>query len=250
MISTSGWRGWRLAGPIVSLVTLASAVLAQDTTGHRRDTASTAASVEQDYLAKRQATLSDIRATEQKLAALRIERIQVESRVDSVTARASEQRASQLLMSHEATALRSLDSVLTASQDNLLSQRDRFLSLGEAVRRRAAAELIVVVRVDSGYQLQSLDNVSVSVDSAPSTARHYSPGAIDALNAGAIDELYQAHVLPATHVVSFVAAINGSTLSKALAVDVPPSAVTYVQFAVRNGQLALSTWTSRSGTSP
>jgi hypothetical protein len=184
------------------------------------------------------------------LAELRAERIKLESRVDSAAARASEQRVNELLLSHETTALRSLDSVLTASQDNLLAQRDRFLSLGESVRRRAAAELVVVIRVDSSVQAQHLDGVSVQVDSTPATARRYSAGAVDALNSGAIDEVYRSNVLPATHAVLLTASISGGTLTKAANVDVPTGAVTYVQFALRNGQLVLSTWSSRSGTSP
>jgi hypothetical protein len=170
--------------------------------------------------------------------------------VENVAAKASEQRANQLLLSRETTALRSLDSVLSASQDNLLAQRDRFLSLGEAVRRRAAAELIVMIRVDSSAQPQRFDAVSVQVDSTPAVTRRYSAGAIDALNSGAIDDLYHSNVLPATHVVSLTLSVNGTPLSKGAAVDVPTGAVTYVQFAVQNGQLVLSTWSSRSGTSP
>lgn len=245
-------RGRRrcLGGVVIALVTFGSALAAQDTTAHRADTASTGAGAEQDYLAKRQTTLKEIQDAERKLAQLRTERIKLESRVDSVAAKASEQRASELLLSHETTALRSLDSVLTASQDNLLAQRDRFLSLGEAVRRRAAAELIVVVRIDSSAQPQRLDSVAVQVDSARAVVRHYTAGAVEALNAGAIDEAYRSNVLPATHTVAATVAVNGTSLTKAANVDVPTAAITYVQFAVRNGQLVLTTWSSHSDGSP
>jgi hypothetical protein len=246
----SGRRWRRVGGLVLGLATFAPVLLAQDSTARRPDTASTGAGAEQDYLSKRQSTLGDIRATERKLAELRTERIQLESRVESVAAKASEQRANELLLSHETTALRSLDSVLTASQDNLLAQRDRFLSLGEAVRRRAAAELVIVVRVDSSAQPQQFESASVQVDSTPAVVRRYSAGAVDALNSGAIDELYRANVLPATHVVSLAVTLNGTPSTKVTTVDVPTGAVTYVQFTVRNGQLVLSTWSSRSGTSP
>jgi hypothetical protein len=249
-----GSRYWRrMGGALVALVSIGSTLAAQDTAAHRiPDTSSShaAAAAEQEYLTKRQAELNDIRSAERKLAELRSERIKLESRVESVAAKASEARASQLLLSHETTALRSLDSVLTASQDNLLAQRDRFLSLGEAVRRRAAAELVVVIRVDSSAQVQRIDNISVQVDSAPAVVRHYTAGAVDALNAGAVDEAYHSNVLPATHTISATAVVNGASLTKAANVDVPTAAITYVQFAVRNGQLVLSTWSNRSGTSP
>lgn len=241
----------RLAA-LVALVGIAPALAAQDSTARRPDTSSShaAAQAEQEYLTKRQAELNDIRAAERKLAELRSERIKLESRVEAVAAKASEARASQLLLSHETTALRSLDSVLTSAQDNLLAQRDRFLSLGEAVRRRAAAELVVVIKVDSSGQVQRIDNLSVQVDSAPAVTRHYSAGAVDALNSGAVDEAYHSNVLPATHTIAATALINGVSVTKSANVDVPTSAVTYVQFAIRNGQLVLSTWSNHSGTSP
>jgi|SRR5579862_4172748 len=239
-----------LTGVLLALLTIASTATAQDSTKrHVADTASTGKGAEEDYLAKRQSTMSDIRATERKLAELRTQRIQLESRVESVAARATEQRANELLLTHQTTALRSLDSVLTSSQDNLLAQRDRFLTLGEAVRRRAAAELVIIVRVDSSAQPQRFDSASVQVDSTPALVRRYSPGAIDALNSGAVDELYRANVLPATHVVSLAVFANGAPSLKGANVDVPTGAVTYVQFSVRNGQLVLSTWSSRSATS-
>jgi hypothetical protein len=244
-------ESWRLVtGVLAALITIGASLSAQDTAARAPDTASTAAGMEHEYLAKRQSTLSDIRAAEHRLAELRTERIQLESRVESVAAKASEQRANELLLVHETTALRSLDSVLTASQDNLLTQRDRFLSLGEAVRRRAAAELVVVVRVDSSVAGQRLDSLTVRIDSAPEIARRYSSTAVDALNAGAIDEVYHSNVLPATHAVWLAATVNGTTQTKAANVDVPTGAVTYVQLSIRNGQLVLSTWSSRSGTSP
>jgi hypothetical protein len=244
------WRCVRVA--LIAVACFGSTLAAQDTTAKRTDTSSAhaAEAAEQQYLAKRQAELNDIRVAERKLADLRAARIQLESRVESVAAKASEARASQLLLSHETTALRSLDSVLTASQDNLLTQRDRFLSLAEAVRRRAAAELIVVVRVDSSTQVQRIDHLSVQVDSAPAVVRNYSANAVDALNSGAVDQPYHSNVLPATHTISATALVNGASLTKSANVDVPADAVTYVQFAVRNGQLVLSTWSNRSATSP
>ncbi|GEM_PF-680347 len=248
------------AGAVAAALTAAPAAAqgttpapAQDTTPRRPDTASSAAAgagTEREYLARRQAATQDIRQAQRKLAELRAERIHLESRVDSAAARATAQRASELLLSHETTALRSLDSVLTVSQDNLLAQRDRFLALADAVRRRAAAELVVLVRLDSTGAAGRLDSVVVQIDSAPATHRRYGPVALDALNAGAVDEVYDSNVLPATHAVTLSASLAGATISTGAAVEVPADAITYVQFAVHNGQLGLSTWTSRGNRSP
>jgi hypothetical protein len=216
----------------------APAARGQDTATTKIDTAA--------YQAKRQATLSDLSNTEKQLAALRVGRMQLESRVEVIAAKAAQQRANELLLSKQTTALLQLDSVLATSQNNLLGQRDRFLTLGVMVRQRASAELVVVVRVDSGAGFQQVNGVTVQLDSATAATRRYSPAAVDALNAGALDEVYHSTVLPAMHTVTVAATIGGVAQSKGVSVDVPAGAATYVQFAVHNGQLVLSTWTNRS----
>jgi hypothetical protein len=205
-------------------------------------------SSEASYQSQRQATLKQIEADQKALQDLHAGRLQLESRIEVVAAKAAEQRTNELLMSHQTTALRQLDSVLTSSQDNLLGQRDRFLTLGVMVRERASAQLIVVMRVDSGQQLERMDTMTLQIDSATTTTRNYTPAAVDALNAGAVDQVYHSTVLPATHVVTVSASVNGQMQTKAVSVDVPAGAATYVQFAVHNGQLVQSTWTNRSST--
>lgn len=241
-------RSGLLLAAAVGALTWSPRLGAQDSTAQAaartRDTASTP---DRDYNTQRQATLNDIRTAEKKLADLRAERIELESRVEAVAVKAAQQRAGELLLSRQTTALRQLDSLLTSSQDNLLLQRDRFLALGEAVRRRADAELIVLLRVDSAQALQRVDSLAVQVDSAPAAARHYSMASNDALAAGAVDEVYHSNVLPATHAVTVMLMLDGRPVTKSANVDVPTGAVTYVQFAVRDGQLVLSTWTNRSG---
>jgi hypothetical protein len=241
-------RSGLLLAVVVGAVTWSPRLGAQDSTAQAaaraQDTASTP---DRDYNTQRQATLNDIRTAEKKLSDLRAERIELESRVEAVAVKAAQQRANELLLSHQTTALRQLDSLLTSSQDNLLLQRDRFLALGEAVRRRADAELIVLIRVDSAQTLQRVDSLAVQVDSAPAAARHYSMASNDALAAGAVDEVYRSNVLPATHGVTLMLQLDGKPITKSANVDVPTGAVTYVQFAVRDGQLVLSTWTNRSG---
>jgi hypothetical protein len=239
-----------LAGTPSAMLAQASAGAgAQKPSTQIADTSSTPGSSEHEYLAKRQSTLDDIRNAERQLAQLRSERIRLESRVDSAGARAAAQRAQDLLMLRETSALRGLDSVLSSAQDNLLAQRDRFLLLGEAVRRRAAAEMVIVVRVDSGGHPAVVDSLAVQVDSAPPTVRRYSLAAMDALNAGAYDEIYHADVLPTTHTVTLSISINGSAQQSVVTVDVPTGTVTYVQCAIRAGQPVLSTWSRRSSSS-
>lgn len=234
----SGIRQLCLAG-IGGILINAPAVNGQQTTPSRPDTGTS-------YQSARQAELNAIASTEKQLAELRAGRVQLESRVEVVAAKAAEARANELLMSHQTTALRQLDSVLAVSQNALLGQRDRFLALGVMVRERASAELVVVVRVDSTGEPPALDGITLQVDSATAATRRYSPAALDALNAGALDEVYHSTVLPAMHVVTIGATINGVAQSKAVSVDVPAGAATYVQFAVHNGQLVQSTWTNRS----
>src|SRR5579872_822809 len=129
----------------------------------------------QSYSDRRKAILDDIKASQRKLDDLRVERLQLESRVEAVAGKVAEQRVNTLLMSRETYALRQLDSLLTVSQDVLLSQRDRFLTLGDAVRRRAGAELVVTLRADSASTLtQRIDSVSVRIDDGAGASRVYS----------------------------------------------------------------------------
>lgn len=197
------------------------------------------------YSVRRQQILQDIKGNQRKLDQLRVERLQLESRVEEVASKAAEQRANSLMMSRETYALRSLDSLLTVSEDNLLAQRDRFLSLGDAVRRRAGAELVVVFRADSSAQAQQIDSVHVEIDNGVLGGRHYSSVASTALANGAVDELYRSNVLPASHAVTLVVQINGMAQRQTVHVDAAAGAITYVQFAARNGQVTQTTWANR-----
>src|SRR5579862_6349997 len=200
----------------------------------------------QSYSDRRKAILDDIKSSQRKLDDLRVERLQLESRVEAVAGKVAEQRVNELLMSHETYALRQLDSLLTVSQDVLLAQRDRFLTLGDAVRRRAGAELVVTFRADSASTLtQRIDSVSVHIDDGAGPSRAYSLLANSALASGAVDELYRSNVLPSPHTVSITVGLNGGTQSQSVRVDAAAGASTYVQFAVRNGQLVQATWSNK-----
>jgi hypothetical protein len=64
-----------------------------------------------------------------------------------------------------------------------------------------------------------------------------------------VDQLYRADVLPTRHTVRIQVTVNGQPLTHSMEVGAQGETVTYVQFAVRNGQLVPTTWTSR-GTAP
>lgn len=203
----------------------------------------------QTYSDRRKAILDDIKTSQRKLDDLRVQRLQLESRVEAVAGKVAEERVNALLMSHETYALRQLDSLLTVSQDVLLAQRDRFLTLGDAVRRRAGAELIVTLRADSASTLtQRIDSVSVRIDDGAGASRAYSLLANSALASGAVDELYRSNVLPSPHTVSVTVGINGGTQAQSVRVDAAAGASTYVQFAVRGGQLVQTTWSNKDAT--
>lgn len=204
---------------------------------------------QQAYQQRRQALMRELEAAQKQLAESRGNRVELSARIESVIAQLLEQRAQQLLMSDETTALQQIDSILTASQDNLLAQRDRFAAIGDAARRRSGAVLVVLLRADSSTTTQLLQTASLTVDNVPTESRTYSVAANNALQIGAVDQMYRADVLPTSHTVTLQVSVEGQTLTQTVNVAAAEQSVTYVQFAVRNGQLVPTTWTSR-GTTP
>jgi hypothetical protein len=204
---------------------------------------------QQAYSQRRQALMRELEAAQKQLAESRGNRVELSARIESVIAQLLEQRAQQLLMSDETTALQQIDSILTASQDNLLAQRDRFAAIGDAARRRSGAVLVVLLRADSSSTTQLLQTASLTVDNVPAESRTYSVAANNALQIGAVDQMYRADVLPTSHTVTLQVSVEGQTLTQTVNVAAAEQSVTYVQFAVRNGQLVPTTWTSR-GTTP
>jgi septal ring factor EnvC (AmiA/AmiB activator) len=220
---------------------LAVALWCAPSAGHAQDNT--------PYEQRRRQLVEELEQTQSQLAETRQARVQLEARIDRVIAEMMERRAETLLLSNEANALQQLDAVLTASQDNLLQQRDRFLALGDAVRRRSGAQLVVLLRADSSGAAQTISSAELIVDGAAADSRSYSAAANSALQIGAVDQIYRADVLPTPHSVVLTAVVNGQTLSQTVNVTAQGQTVTYVQFAVRNGQLVPVTWTSR-GTTP
>jgi hypothetical protein len=206
---------------------------------------------QQAYKTKREQLLKELEQTQQELADIRSQRVQLQARIENVIAQMMQQRAQALLLSNEATALQQLDAMLTSSQDNLLAQRDRFLAISDAVRRRTGAVLVVLLRADSsqGGASDLLQGATLTVDNAPPETRTYSVAANSALRVGAVDQLYRANTLPTAHTVTLQISAGGQTLTQSVNVTAAGESVTYVQFAYRNGQLTPTTWSAR-GTTP
>ena len=201
------------------------------------------------YERRRAELVRELETTQERLSELRGQRVQLQARIENVLAAELERRAQQLMMTTERDALMQLDAILTSSQDNLIAQRERFRSLGDAVRRRTGSMLVIMLRADSALQSQTIGDARVEVDGAVAGSRTYSPTANEALKLGAVDQLYRSEVLPTRHSVRLQATVNGQLVAQTVDVNTDGETVTYVQFAVRNGQLVLTTWTSR-GTTP
>ena len=201
------------------------------------------------YRERRTQLVKELENTQQQLGEVRGQRLQLQARIESVIAQLMQQRTQTLLLSNEASSLQQLDAVLTASQDNLLAQRDRFSEIDDALKRRAGSVLVVLLRADSVPAQQALTSASLSIDNTPAEARTYSVTANNALFMGAVDQIYRANVLPTAHTVTLQATVNGQPLTQTVNINAAGESVTYVQFAVRNGQLIPTTWTSR-GTTP
>lgn len=205
---------------------------------------------QQAYKQKREELVKELQQTQAQLSDLRSQRVQLQARIENVIAQMMQQRAQALLMSNEANALQQLDAMLTSSQDNLLAQRDRFTTIADAVRRRSGSMLVVLLRADSSSGPgQILGNATLQVDNAQVDSRSYTVTANSALRQGAVDQIYRADVLPTSHTVTLQITVNGQPMTQTVNVAAAGETVTYVQFAVRNGQVVPTTWTSR-GTTP
>lgn len=238
-----------LVGALSVLAWGGGALAAQepDTTGTAVDTTSMWEN-QRVYEERRAQLVQQLHEAQSELSELRGDRVRVEARVDNVYAQSLERRARILLMSPEQNALLQLDSMLASAQDRMQDQRDRMQSLGDAVRRRSGAVLVVLLSADS-LPTDALGDVKVVVDSAGAINRGYSQLAIEALQHGAVDELYRGEVLPTSHDVWVIAMVGGQRVERRVSVAAKEGTVTYLQFSVRGGQIVPSTWTSR-GTSP
>jgi hypothetical protein len=196
------------------------------------------------YKAKRDQLSKDLEKTQKELADAKGQRAQLQARLESLIAQTMQDRAQALLLSNEQTALQQLDALLATSQTNLVAQRDRFVTLSDAVGGRAGAILVVLLRADSS-QSQTVQSAVVTIDNVAGEPRTYSGVASGALARGAVDEVYRAPVVPSDHAVAIQVTVNGQTLTGTANVPAASQAVTYVQFAVRNGQVTSTSWAGR-----
>jgi chromosome segregation ATPase len=198
------------------------------------------------YKAKREQLSKELEQTQKELAEAKGQRAQLQARLESLIAQTMQERAQALLLSNEQTALQQLDAMLSASQTNLLAQRDRFATLSDAVQARSGATLVVLLRADSS-QTQTVQSAIVTVDSVPGQSRTYSAKASGALARGAVDQVYRSPVVPTDHTVAIQVTVDGKTLTSSAKVPAARQSTTYVQFAVRNGQVTSTTWASPGG---
>ena len=196
------------------------------------------------YKAKREQLAKELDETQKALADAKGQRAQLQARLESLIAQAMQERAQTLLLSNETTALQQLDALLSTSQTNLLAQRDRFATLSDAISARTGATLVVLLRADSS-NAQTVQSAIVSVDSVQGEPRTYTGQASGALARGAVDQLYRAPVVPSDHAISVQVTVDGRTITGSAKVPAARQSVTYVQFAVRNGQITSTSWTSR-----
>jgi superfamily II RNA helicase len=200
------------------------------------------------YKAKRDQLSKELEETQKALADAKGQRAQLQARLESLIAQAMQERTQALLLSNETTALQQLDALLATSQTNLTAQRDRFAALSDAIGARTGATLVVLLRADSSLA-QTVQSAIVTVDSVSAQSRTYSGQASSALMRGAVDELYRSPVVPSGHAIAVQLTVDGRTVTGSTTVSAPRQSVTYVQFAVRNGQVTSTSWTSR-GTGP
>ena len=226
------------------LVTAAAVTLAFPMVAPRAVFAQTDAT----YKAKREQLSKELEETQKALADAKGQRVQLQARLESLIAQAMQERAQSLLLSNEQTALQQLDALLATSQTNLVAQRDRFATLSDAIGARTGATLVVLLRADSS-QSQTVQSATVTVDSVAAPARTYTGQASGALARGAVDQLYRAPVVPTDHAIAIQVTVDGKTVTGSANVPAARQSVTYVQFAVRNGQITSTIWTSR-GTGP
>jgi hypothetical protein len=209
---------------------------------------SDSAAMQQAYEERRASLLKDLQATQDSLGSLRSQRVRLDAHIDNVLAQSTEQRTNQLLLSGDMNALLQLDAVLAQAQGNMVAQRDRMIALGDAVRKRSGAVLVVLFRADSA-PLRSVGGVDVKIDNADAASHTYSPTAAMALTQGAVDEVYRAEMLPTVHTVQATVNVTGQPVTSELNVQTSANLVTYVQFSVKDGKVTSSMWTSQ-GTTP
>ncbi len=178
------------------------------------------------------------------LEAARRQRLALEATLEKSLAAGVAERAKNLAMSTEAGALQRLETLLDSAQGRLLAQRDRIRGLKDVTTQTDKAMLVILLRADA------LPEGEVSavfmLDGFQQKLLTVTPDKAKAFLAGASDELYRGEVTPQEHKIVVSIAARGLSVSEAVTMPMALGEIRYVEFAVKNGKLVPTTWTSRS----
>jgi len=178
------------------------------------------------------------------LDAARKQRIALEAALERQLATGIAERAKNLAMSTEAGALQRLETLLDSAQARLLVQRDRIRLLRDAAAQTDKAVLVVLLRVDVIPEGQL--GAVVMVDGEQVAVVTVTPERAKSLRAGAAEELYRSEISPVDHKIVVSLAGRGLSAGEVLTLPAAPREVRYVEFALKNGRLVPTTWTSRA----
>lgn len=178
------------------------------------------------------------------LDAARKQRIALEAAVERQLATGIAERTKNLSMSQESDALQRLETLLDSAQARLLVQRDRIRQLKDAATQTDKAVLVILLRADD---IPAGDiAATVLIDGEQQKAVTINAERAKTMLAGAADELYRAEITPADHKIVVTLAGKGLAASEPITLPTASREVRYVEFALRNGKLVTTTWTSRT----
>jgi hypothetical protein len=178
------------------------------------------------------------------LDAARRQRLALESQIERQLASGIAERARNLSMSNEASALQRLETLLDSAQVRLLAQRDRIRVLRDAANQSDKAILVVLVRTDAPTDGDL--GASVLVDGGQPKMTAISSERTRAMAAGTAEELFRGEVTPTEHRVTVAVTARGLNLTESVSFPASLREVRYVEFSIRSGRLIPTTWTSRT----
>lgn len=185
-----------------------------------------------------------LRALQDSIEAMRKQRLQLEAATEKVLADSISARAKRLAMGGEVGALQRLELLLDSAQTRLLLQRDRIRVLKDASQQTEQAVLVVLVRADV---LPAGEVAAVLLlDGAPLKTVTFKADQTKSILAGASEELYRGEISPADHKVLIQLAGKGLSTGEQVSIPASPKVVTYVEFVLKGGKLASTTWTNKA----
>lgn len=184
------------------------------------------------------------RTLQDSIESARRQRMALEAALERQLATGIAERAKNLAMSEQASALQRIETLLDSAQARLLVQRDRIRLLKDAATQTDKAVLVVLLRAEALPEGEL--GAVVMIDGAQQKVVTVTPDRARTLLAGGADELYRAEVAPVDHKIVVSLAARGLSASEAVTLPTNPREVRYVEFALRNGRLVPTSWTSRS----